>query len=284
MGTDIPFYLQALVDTAPAVHQAPCHVLCLDMTPVIHQAASQAALERRLLSEQQLHDVIIQGVLGRLECLVRMIQPQQLVYIAMDGVAPLAKMHHQRRQRYMAAQQGSWDSNCVTPGTAFMDALDARLRHFVNMQKNGASCLHWVLSSVHEPGEGAHKMFRFLKSASLGQGSQVCIHGIDAHLVLLSLLCVDSLNHNGVHVNLLSNDTVLQINPLRQAVTSLYGITVPEYVFLCSFLGNDFLPPLSHFSVHSTSMTSLVAAYRKASALIGQTLVLWTAPCQAAGS
>ncbi len=55
------------------------------------------------------------------------------VYIALDGVVPLAKMRQQRMRRFksiaIAKQekrfQSGWDTNAITPGTQFMAKLAA---------------------------------------------------------------------------------------------------------------------------------------------------------------
>jgi hypothetical protein len=58
------------------------------------------------------------------------------VFIAVDGVVPMAKIRQQRVRRFKSAWlrssgsgtgQATWDSNSITPGTRFMEKLDAML-------------------------------------------------------------------------------------------------------------------------------------------------------------
>ena len=96
--------------------------------------------------------------------LVEFVLPKKLLYIALDGVAPRAKMNQQRARRFraakdsqistevdeklkeeisrifseanieniqLAAKKHSWDHNAITPGTRFMDILTKCIRVFV---------------------------------------------------------------------------------------------------------------------------------------------------------
>lgn len=95
------------------------------------------------------------------ERVVNMARPRKVLFMAIDGVAPRAKMNQQRSRRFRASQEAaekeeerkqqiamfeamgqkvsdetknkkSWDSNAITPGTPFMDLLSASLKYWVS--------------------------------------------------------------------------------------------------------------------------------------------------------
>ncbi|KAG0158669.1 hypothetical protein PDIDSM_6188 [Penicillium digitatum] len=132
---------------------------------------------------------------------VNMVRPRKLLMIAIDGVAPRAKMNQQRARRFRAAQeakendqkkeelqkmlaqqhvaktgeqlvreevvQKTWDSNVITPGTPFMDILAASLRYWIAYKLNtdpGWENLKIIISDATVPGEGEHKIMNFVRS------------------------------------------------------------------------------------------------------------------------
>lgn len=111
------------------------------------------------------------------------------VFIGLDGTVPLAKMKQQRMRRFRAIELAaeerrlglregeSWDSNAITPGTAFMDSLGSALR---------ASFPEATISDVREAGEGEHKVMRHVRG--LAANSKCAIYGLDGDLFVLALL------------------------------------------------------------------------------------------------
>lgn len=92
---------------------------------------------------------IFQDIFHYIEVLFRMIKPRKLFFMAVDGVAPRAKMNQQRARRFRSAKDAEkledkarrrgevlptdarFDSNCITPGTVFMAELHEQLKYFI---------------------------------------------------------------------------------------------------------------------------------------------------------
>jgi 5'-3' exonuclease len=134
--------------------------------------------------------------------MIRQVAPTVGVFLAMDGVVPMAKMRQQRLRRFTsvwlrtqedekAAQAEKaadrWDTNAITPGTVFMTRLRQRLERMI--QEHG---VRWHLSSSDEPGEGEHKILSAWRTGAY-QGS-VAVYGLDADLIVLSLLGMETAN------------------------------------------------------------------------------------------
>lgn len=175
------------------------------------------------------------------------VNPTKGVYIGIDGVVPMAKMRQQRLRRFksstVVSDAPSWDTNAITPGTAFMTALR------IALEKNRKSS--WIISSSDEPGEGEHKVMAHMKRTAFN-GCNGVVYGLDADLIVLSLLTQDTLFKTGITVNL----HLFREQQLNTSVADLYDwfsigglrdilslrTPIRDYCCAMSFLGNDFLP------------------------------------------
>lgn len=144
------------------------------------------------------------------------IKPQKLFFLAVDGVAPRAKMNQQRSRRFRTAKEArdiklkaerrgeelpeeeAFDSNCITPGTPFMARLSLQLKYF--LAKKVTEDSQWqgveiVLSGHEVPGEGEHKIMEYIRLAKAQPGYNKnvrhCLYGLDADLIMLGLLSHD---------------------------------------------------------------------------------------------
>ncbi|GBF65729.1 5'-3' exoribonuclease [Trichophyton mentagrophytes] len=158
---------------------------------------------------------------------VNMVRPRKVLMIAVDGVAPRAKMNQQRSRRFRSAQDAkaedekkvefakllkkqkrgkkdvtvaeevitkTWDTNVITPGTPFMDILALALRYWVAYKLStdpGWEKLKVIISDATVPGEGEHKIMEFIRSQracpEYDPNTRHVIYGLDADLIMLGL-------------------------------------------------------------------------------------------------
>lgn len=183
--------------------------LYLDMNGIIHNCSHPNDNDPHFrITEKQ----IFQDIFHYIEILFRMIQPKQLFFMAIDGVAPRAKMNQQRGRRFRSAKEAEvleqkakdkgeqlptekrFDSNCITPGTPFMYRLHQQLRYFVKLKMTTDKLwknVKVILSGHETPGEGEHKIMdyiRYMKSKpDYNPNMRHCLYGLDADLIMLGL-------------------------------------------------------------------------------------------------
>ena len=167
--------------------------LYLDMNGIVHPCSHPE--DRPAPSTQE--EMMI-AVFEYTDRVVNMVRPRKLLMIAVDGVAPRAKMNQQRSRRFRSAKeakekdkqaeefqamlkatgqlpedgesegiQRTWDSNSITPGTPFMHLLAASLRYWVSYKSSTDPAwekLKVIISDASVPGEGEHKIMNFVRS------------------------------------------------------------------------------------------------------------------------
>ncbi|CAN6599240.1 5'-3' exoribonuclease 1 [Trichomonascus vanleenenianus] len=188
--------------------------LYLDMNSILHTCThkdSDSDARTRLTEEE-----MFVNIFNYIEHLFGLIKPKKMFYMAIDGVAPRAKMNQQRARRFRTAldaekarkraiEQGielpkedPFDSNAITPGTEFMEKMTKQLKYFIN--RKVSEDVHWqgieIILSGHEvPGEGEHKIMERIRIAKAqpdyDSNMRHCLYGLDADLIMLGLLSHD---------------------------------------------------------------------------------------------
>ena len=134
---------------------------------------------------------------------IKEISPTKLVYIAFDGVAPIAKLEQQRQRRYKSWYKNkiieniykskehtpNWDTSQITPGTKFMNELNIKLKLFFENEaiKQQLNVDEIIVSTSLEHGEGEHKIFHYIRNLQYDENYKHVIYGLDADLIILSL-------------------------------------------------------------------------------------------------
>ena len=248
-------------------------------------------------------ELIIKQVICKIEEYIGLISPDKLIYIAFDGVAPVAKLEQQRARRYKSWYQNEisraifqttrpdsteqWNTTAITPGTAFMTELNARIGDYFSDTVANTSKFNnqkIIVSSSDEVGEGEHKIFEFIRTNAEMSGTSV-IYGLDADLIMLSI------NHlpinrdiflfretpefiKSIDNSLEPNETYLMDIPLLASIITLdmnNGVELTtvqqqnriyDYIFLCFFLGNDFMPHFPALNIRTGGIDKLLGAYK----------------------
>ncbi len=189
-------------------------------------------------SFRQSEAALFLAIFAYIEHLFGIIKPKKLFFMAIDGVAPRAKMNQQRSRRFRTAkeaketrekalrrgevlpEEAAFDSNAITPGTPFMARLTMQLKYFV--AKKITEDATWrnvqvVLSGHEVPGEGEHKIMEYIRLAKAqpeyNPNVRHCMYGLDADLIMLGLVTHDP------HFCLLREE--VQFGPRKKAKGSL---------------------------------------------------------------
>lgn len=187
--------------------------LYLDMNGIIHNCTHSDSDSPTF---RMTEDKMFIAIFNYIEHLFGKIRPKKLFFMAIDGVAPRAKMNQQRARRFRTAldaekakekalregvempTEDAFDSNCITPGTDFMAKLSRQLKYFIN--KKISEDIDWqgveiVLSGHEVPGEGEHKVMEYIRLAKAqpeyDSNIRHCLYGLDADLIMLGLLSHD---------------------------------------------------------------------------------------------
>ncbi|XP_039278824.1 5'-3' exoribonuclease 1 [Nilaparvata lugens] len=284
--------------------------LYLDMNGIIHVCSHPNDFDPhfRITEEDIFKDIFIY-----IETLFRMIQPKKLFFLAIDGVAPRAKMNQQRGRRFKSAKEAEtlekealakgeklpdverFDSNCITPGTAFMARLQTELKYWITYKINSDKIwrIPTVILSGHEtPGEGEHKIMdyiRFLKSKpDYDQNTRHCLYGLDADLIMLGLCSHEphfsllreevKFNRNAqkkrsnapdeitfflLHLSLMREYIELEFQELKETLKFRFDLEkiIDDWVLMGFLVGNDFIPHLPHLHIASGALPILYKAY-----------------------
>ncbi|KAK0626615.1 XRN 5'-3' exonuclease N-terminus-domain-containing protein [Immersiella caudata] len=216
----VPKFFRWLSERYPAISQLIAEnripefdCLYLDMNGIIHNCTHKDSddVHFRMTEEE-----MFIAIFNYIEHLFGKIKPKKLFFMAIDGVAPRAKMNQQRARRFRTAldaerarekavregkelpKEEPFDSNCITPGTEFMAKLTLQLKYFIN--KKVSEDTEWqqpeiVLSGHEVPGEGEHKIMEYIRNAraqaDYNPNVRHCLYGLDADLIMLGLLSHD---------------------------------------------------------------------------------------------
>lgn len=248
------------------------------------------------------NELIITGVIEQIKEYIKIVNPNNVLFITFDGVAPFPKIEQQRQRRcksymtavYTARIKGEpftvgndWNTVQITPGTPFMKELTSAIKATFNNMEHIYGVSKIVVSAADVPGEGEHKIFEYIRNHKFANES-IVVYGLDSDLIMLSLLHVNRCSQIFImkealefsNVKRSENDSMkkeiwfLHIKEFARLLTSMLservnlvdGISyksICDYILLCFFLGNDFLPHIASLKITSGGIEVLIHAYLK---------------------
>ena len=297
----IPSYFSYLIKNYHAlltnIHKNPqtFQNFYLDCNSIIYDAVHN--IDFAQLEDSEINTIIYR-VITKIEEYIQLIRPTNNLYIAFDGVAPVAKLEQQRNRRYKSVYQTQitksifkntqadpWNTAAITPGTHFMSQLNEKIRkHFISPDKYHLKNIY--LSLTNKYGEGEHKIFEFIRSfPEYHAKTSTVIYGLDADLIML---CINHLpiskdiylfretphfiqnisselepNESYViNIPKLADIITLDMNNGKELSVEQAKYKMYDYIFLCFFLGNDFLPHFPSLNIRTGGIDKMVNAYK----------------------
>lgn len=329
----IPFYFKKLTSdfsdiVTPELPAHKCNRLFLDFNCGIHFCVGQIkedqhAKHKNILSHSSFESLLIKKCCELIEDLAQCAAPSDLLYVSIDGVPPMAKITQQRKRRYFSDWRRTrllrrmqhanpehlrqlkheWNSNCITPGTKFMEQLMKSLNTFCREFE----CSHKikvVFSPCQEYGEGEHKICHYIQQHDCQEDWIDVIYGLDADMILLGMLSKNSMNtflmreHAFYKSNTISGGKSMSYlfldikhtltcvcqqwcsflklgeSPPPPSATHERSFILKCYVVLTFLLGNDFIPHLSHLRLRENGLETLLNAYRTTYERCGTHIIL----------
>ena len=205
---------------------------------------------------------LIQTTILYFETVIKNVNPSEGVWIAFDGVAPLAKIRQQRGRRFKSiSSEDRWDTNAITPGTVFMNNLAKAFHAWGKKSK-----LPIYVSAADEPGEGEQKLMERLRAYPT---SHMIVYGLDADLIILALLHLPyakiQLYREDVAFGKKSTEKqflYLSIGILAKELEAKWKLTMDEFAACVNLLGNDFIPHGLGLKIREEGMERVLEAYQ----------------------
>uniref|UniRef100_A0A8D2IW33 5'-3' exoribonuclease n=1 Tax=Varanus komodoensis TaxID=61221 RepID=A0A8D2IW33_VARKO len=333
------------VDTSkPNPNEVEFDNLYLDMNGIIHPCTHP---EDKPAPKNE--DEMMVAIFEYIDRLFNIVRPRRLLYMAIDGVAPRAKMNQQRSRRFRASKEGMetaeekqrireeilgkggflppeevkerFDSNCITPGTEFMDNLAKCLRYYIADRLNndpGWKNVTVILSDASAPGEGEHKIMDYIRrqraQPNHDPNTHHCLCGADADLIMLGLAthepnftiireefkpnkpkpcglcnqfgheikdcqglpkekqgehdqfadCPPGMEQEFIFIRLCVLREYLERELTMASLPFTFDVerSIDDWVFMCFFVGNDFLPHLPSLEIREGAIDRLVNIYK----------------------
>lgn len=293
----IPSFYKHLIQTITGLvskTHVPPELFGLDLNCAIYHCVQKIQKRWPYAEEQrtQWEERLIESVLAYIQQMTDIVKPTGNIYVAVDGVAPMAKIKQQRARRFKSQREAEtlaritaeaknisyypeprWDTTAITPGTQFMEKLAYALRKFARTHPR------YIVSPADEPGEGEQKIMEYIRNH---KPSSTVVYGLDADLIVLSLLTAqmtktqvdlfrEETEMNGsIKTNQVDEEQFLYLNTAQLATILYKKYSRPnqsleqfiyDFVGLISLLGNDFVPHGLSLKIRDDGIPILMSLY-----------------------
>jgi 5'-3' exonuclease len=244
-----------------------CENLYLDYNGLIHKVINE--LTEKIEESDLMREIYTETI-----NIFELVKPKKLMYIAIDGVAPRAKMNQQRMRRFKSAMgdttESFFDRNKVTPGTEFMDKLSIYLKSKLKDYVKPLS-IEIIFSDVNEKGEGEHKIMEYIRrNYATMKNDRNIIQGLDCDLVMLSMTL-------DIKMKLLRESSkgyiIFDVKQLRkfimEDIIERTGKKLKEqrvlndFILITCLIGNDFITNLPTLKVKTNGINILLNVYSR---------------------
>lgn len=293
----IPNYFKKIIDEFPNIiltsnQNIIFDNLFIDFNGCIYTAYNNIKSNKdNKLTNLEYESLIIKEVIKYTNTIIDFVKPKELIYISIDGIPPRSKMIQQRYRRYMSSwkkdkvikelehknvdnniienYKNEWNTNAISPGTEFMKKLSFELNLYYTNND-----IKVIISDDSEEGEGEFKIFNYI--SKLNTNKKIAIHGLDADLIMLSLLQKSNIHliREPVFFKLESNNKfiLLSIEIFKNILNTNYknifynsSNIIQNYIFICFLLGNDFIVNLMFLKFKNDSLDIILDIYKKIS-------------------
>ena len=180
----VPGYFKTLIKAHPELLTPSINnneYLFFDYNNLIHSSYQKYLKSNNCSNKNSstIENEIIKFVIEQTLYYIKIVKPSKLIYLAMDGTPPRAKMEQQRTRRYKSIIENDilsklkkkyekddkiyFDGSAkISPGTVFMDKLSKELQKSIKSGYFGKN-IEIILSDTSVVGEGEHKILPYIK-------------------------------------------------------------------------------------------------------------------------
>lgn len=178
--------------------------LLIDANCLIHPVCFKVLADNpNIKDKEKLEGKMIRATFEYIEKIINHVKPKKGIYLAIDGVAPVAKIKQQRYRRFKSVNDRElqnnirrkhnkdipffWNNSAITPGTPFMRKLHLQVLEW-SKKYSKENKLEIIYSSCNVPAEGEHKLLQFIrKNQKQNINNSYVMYGLDADLIFLVL-------------------------------------------------------------------------------------------------